>query len=194
MHALDFVAPHCDIRQRLHHVPAGAQVRGVMFRSVGQALQAADKLDKYERQFGSLGRDSIAFYPLADYMVYLASASAVIASPERLYEGMAAIAHDNAQFVSSSLLGQALISTLASDPLRLLEQGIAMRRQMLDYGRWQLVHHGPRDLEMRYFDEYVWIEESHAHAAAGTFNACRIKPRMNTVLLTPYSGSTRFQW
>lgn len=193
-HALDFVAPYCDIRERLLDVPPTAQVRGVYFRSVGQALSAAGKQDSYEQQFGSLSRDSIAFYPLADYLVFLASASAVLSSPERLYEGMAEIAHSNARFVSASLLGQSLIHALASDPLSLLEQGLAMRRQMLAYGRWELLHHGPRDLEMCYFDEYVWIEQAHAHAAAGTFDACRIKPHMTTTLLTPYSGSTRFQW
>lgn len=192
--ALDFVADHCDIRERLKHVPPEAQVRGVYFRSVSQALSAADKLADYEARFGPFAYESIPLYPLSDYLVCLASASAVLRSPEALYEGMAEISRSNARNVTSSLLGQALIHELASDPLSLLEQGLAMRRQMLSYGRWELLHHGPRDLEMRYVDEYVWIEQSHAHAAAGTFDACRIKPHMTTRLLTPYSGSTRFQW
>ena len=124
----------------------------------------------------------------------LASASALLSSPDRLYDGMAEISRGNARSVSASLLGQAVIHTLASDPLSLLEQGLAMRRQLLSYGRWELVRHGPRDLEMRYFDEYVWIEQSHSHAAAGTFDDCRIKPHMTTTLGSPYHGSTRFQW
>jgi uncharacterized protein (TIGR02265 family) len=192
--ALDFVAPHCDIRERLLDVPPEARVRGVAWRSIASALQVAGKLEDYEQQLGSIARDSIAFYPLADYMVSLASASAVLTAPERLYEGMAEISRNNARYLSASLLGQALIHALASDPLSLLEQGLAMRRQTKDYGRWELVHHGPRDVEVRYFDEYVWIEQAHRHAAAGTFDACSIKPNMVTKLLTPYSGSTRFQW
>lgn len=194
MRALDFVAPHCDIRERLLDVPAEARVRGVAYRSITMVLQAADKLTEYEQQLGCVSRDSIAFYPLADYMVCLASASALLATPERLYEGMAEISRSNARYFSASLLGQALIHALASDPLSLLEQGLAMRRQIKDYGRWELVRHGPRDLEVRYFDEYVWIERAQAHAAAGTFDACTVKPNMVTKLTAPYSGSTRFQW
>lgn len=192
--ALEFVAAHCDIRERLADLPADARVRGVAFRSITAALADAGGLPAFEQRFGNPSHDSIGFYPLGDYLLHMASCAAVLYSPERVYEGMAQICRSNARHVSTSLLGKALIHALASDPLSLLEQGLAMRRQMLDYGRWELVHHGPRDLEVRYFDEYVWIEQAHAHAAAGTFDACSIKPTITTRLSGPYSGSSRFVW
>lgn len=192
--ALEFVAPHCDIRERLRAVPAGAQMRGLAFRTISSALERAGKLAQYCERFGPFDCDSIAFYPLGDYLVRLASAAAVLRSPTELARGMWDISRGNAQEFATSLMGKALIEQLASEPLRLLEQGLAMRRQTFQYGRWELVQHGPRELEMIYFDEYVWIEEAVTGAAVGTFDACSIKPKLVTTLRDPYNGSTHFSW
>jgi uncharacterized protein (TIGR02265 family) len=192
--ALEYVAPHCDIKARLAALPLDACVRGVAFRSIVAALEQADKLAAYVTCFGPLRYESLAFYPLAEYLVRLASGAAVLRSRAELYLGMGAISRLNASEMSRSVLGQTLIHALASDPRSLLEQGIAMRRQTCNYGRWELVHHAPRHLEMRYCDEYVWIEQAWTFAALGTFDACRIKPRITTHLDTPYSGSHHFEW
>lgn len=196
MHArtLELVAPYCDLSERLRAVPADASVRGVMFRCTTNKLRSEGKLEAFQEQFGNVHHDSLAFYPLSDHLLHMAAGAAVLLSPERVMEGVGLIARDNARELSSSLLGQTLLHALASDPLSLLEQGLAMRRQTRNYGRWDLLRHGPRDVEVQYTDEYVWIEQSHHHAAMGTFDACSIKPRITTVLTGPYSGSTRFQW
>jgi uncharacterized protein (TIGR02265 family) len=192
--ALEYVAPHCDIKMRLAAVPLDACVRGVAFRSIVAALEEADQLAAYVTRFGPLRYESLAFYPLTEYLVRLASGAAVLRSPADLYLGMNEISRRNAREMSQSVLGQTLIHALASDPRSLLEQGIAMRRQIFNYGQWELVHHAPRHLEMRFRDEYVWIEQACTFAALGTFDACRIKPRITTQLDTPYSGSHHFEW
>jgi uncharacterized protein (TIGR02265 family) len=192
--ALDYVAPHCDIKTRLGVIPLEARIRGVAFRSITVALEEGDKFAGYVERFGSLRYESLAFYPLADYLIRLASAAAYLHSPEDLFLGMGEISRKNAREMTQSLLGQALIHALASDPKTLIEQGLAMRRQICDYGRWELVHHAPRHLEVRYRDEYVWIEQAWTFAALGTFDACRIKPRITTQLDTPYSGSHHINW
>lgn len=191
---LEYVAPHCDIKARLGAVPPTARVRGVVFRSITAALEEADKLSDYVQQFGPLRYDSLTFHPLADYMLRLASAGAFLRSPEELFLGVAEISRRNAREMARSLIGQALIHDLASDPKSLIEQGLAIRRQVCDYGNWELIHHAPRNIEVRYHDEYVWIEQAWTFAALGTFDACRIKPRMRTQLETPYSGSHYFEW
>lgn len=192
--ALEFVAPHCDIRERLRRAPAAALVRGVLFRSISSTLEAAGKLDAYVARFGVLHYESVTFYSLADYLVRLASAGALLRSPPQLALGMQDISRRNAKEFAASLLGKALIEELADEPLRLLEQGLAMRRQTCNYGRWELVRHGPRELEVRYFDEYMWIEDALTAAAIGTFDACSVKPKVETRLRDPYNGSTYFCW
>jgi uncharacterized protein (TIGR02265 family) len=192
--ALEYVAPHCDIKMRLGALPLDASVRGIAFRSIVSALEEADKLAAYVTRFGPLRYESLVFYPLAEYLVRLASGAAVLRSPADLYLGMGEISRRNASEMSQSVLGQTLIHALASDPRSLLEQGVAMRRQTFNYGHWELMHHAPRHLEMRYRDEYVWIEQAWTFAALGTFDTCRIKPRITTQLDTPYRGSHHFEW
>jgi uncharacterized protein (TIGR02265 family) len=192
--ALEYVAPHCDIKERLGAIPLEARIRGVVFRSITAALEGADKLAGYVARFGALRYESLAFYPLAEYLVRLASAGAFLHSPEDLFLGVGEITRRNAWEMTQSLLGQTLIHALASDPKTLIEQGLAMRRQTCDYGRWELVHHAPRQIEVRYRDEYIWIEQAWTFAALGTFDACRIKPSITTQLETPYSGSHHISW
>jgi uncharacterized protein (TIGR02265 family) len=138
--------------------------------------------------------ESLAFYPLAEYLLRLASGAAFLRSPQDLYLGMGEITRRNAHEMTQSVLGQTLIHALASDPKTLIEQGLAMRRQTCDYGHWQLLHHAPRSIEVRYVDEYIWIEQAYTFAAMGTFDACRIKPRITTRLETPYCGSHHIEW
>jgi uncharacterized protein (TIGR02265 family) len=192
--ALEFIAPHCDIRERLRSAPGSALVRGVLFRTIAVALERGGKLERYSERFGPLQYDSLAFYPLGDYLVRLASAGALLRSPSELALGIQDISRCNAKELAASLIGKALIEQLAEEPLRLLEQGLAMRRQTCSYGRWELVRHGPRELEVRYFDEYMWIDDALTAAAIGTFDACSIKPTVVTSLLDPYNGSTHFCW
>lgn len=189
-----YAEPHCDLEARLRVVPEQAQVRGILFFSIAQALADAEKLDAYAERFGQLHYESLSFYPLREYMVRLSSAAAFLTSTQRLYEGIRAISRRNAREMAASLLGQALLHGLASDPRSLLEQGLAMRRQTMDYGRWELVVHGPRKLEMRYVDEFVWLEHAMHAAAEGTFEACSIKPEIRTELRGPYAGSAHFRW
>jgi uncharacterized protein (TIGR02265 family) len=192
--ALEFIAPHCDIRERLRSAPPSGLVRGVLFRTIAGALEHGSKLERYSERFGPLQYDSLAFYPLGDYLVRLASAGAFLRSPSELGLGIQDISRRNAKELAASLIGKALIEQLAEEPLRLLEQGLAMRRQTCNYGRWELVRHGPRELEVRYFDEYLWIDDALTAAAIGTFDACSIKPSVVTSLRDPYNGSTHFCW
>ena len=46
---------------------------------------------------------------------------------------------DFATTFAGSLLGRTMLRILASDPVRLTEQGLAARRQTFDYGHWEIV-------------------------------------------------------
>jgi hypothetical protein len=193
--AIEFIEPHCDIVERLRAVPPTAHVRGLAFGTITEALRRAGLLDAYRARFEhGLRYESLALYPLTEYMVRLASAAAFLYTPQTVYEGIGEISRLNAVESIKSLLGQTLLHELASEPRHLLEQGLAMRRQVYKYGRWELCAHAPQHVEVRYFDEYVWIRQACTYAAIGAFESCRIKPRITTTLDTPYTGSTHFRW
>ena len=180
--AIEYVEPHCDLVERLRALPPSAHVRGVVFTSIKEALRRTGKLEEFGAQFGAFRYESLALYPLAEYMVRLASAGAFLRSPQAVYEGIGEISRLNAAEMTKRLLGQALLHELAAEPERLLEQGLAMRRQVCKYGRWELLTHAPRHVEVRYVDEYVWIRQAWTYAALVTFEGCSIKTRITTTL------------
>src|SRR5512132_4192634 len=122
--ALEFVEPHCDIAERLRVVPKSAFMRGMAFDTIISALESSDKRADYEERFGALRYESLTLYPLAEYMIRLASAGAFLYSADTVYEGIGEVSRLNAVALTASLLGQALLHELASEPGQLLAQGI----------------------------------------------------------------------
>jgi uncharacterized protein (TIGR02265 family) len=192
--ALELVAPHCDIVERLELVPPSACVRGVYFRNVEAHLERAGRLGVYREIFGAERHSALPYYPLSDYLLRIAVAGALVESPERLHQGMFAIARGNAVAFAQSLLGRALFRLLARDPVRLSEQGLAARRQSNTYGHWAMQRHGPNEIEMLYTDEYQWIDSIIAGAAQGTFDACGVNPTLETRMKSRFNGSTLIRW
>ncbi len=191
---MELIAPHCDIVERLRDVPPSARVRGLYFKSVLNVLKSMDRLDAFARVCLPLPRSSIRFYPLGEYLVELAVAGATVTSPSSLHDGIHEITRRNASAFAASVLGRVLIRVLAHDPVRVTEQGLAARRQSTSYGEWTLERHGPRDIEMVYHAEYMWIESAIAGAAVGTFEACHVEAELSTRLRDKYNGSTRIRW
>jgi uncharacterized protein (TIGR02265 family) len=192
--AIELVASHCDIVERLDLVPPSASVRGLWHRNIETQLERAGHLPAYRDYFGTATFAALTYYPLTDYIVRIACAGALMESPARVHEGMYLLARNNATAFAQSLLGRALFRLLARDPVRLSEQGLAARRQSHTYGHWGLVRHGPNEIEMTYEDEYQWIEWIVAGSAHGTFEACGLQARFETRLRSRFSGSTFVRW
>jgi len=192
--ALDLVAPHCDIVTRLGDVPPSARVRGLYFRSVLGVLRSRERLASYDEYFPGERWSSLTFYPVGDYLLRAAVAGALLTSPQSLHEGVFEIGRQNATAFAASLLGRAMLRILDRDPVRLTQQGLAARRQSMSYGEWAIKQAGPRELEMTYHGEYMWIESAIAGAAVGTFESCGVKAELKTVLTDKYNGSTVVRW
>jgi len=191
--ALELVGNHCDIEEHIKLVPATARVRGVIFRPIHAQLQKRGLLEAYNAYFADK-HGAIPFYPLTDYLLRLAVAGALVATPAKLQEGMFSICKGNASEIVQSVLGRALLRLLARDPVRLTEQGLAARRQTTAYGHWSIVRHGERSIEMVYENEYMWIDSAIAGSAVGTFEACGLTPRIETRLVDRFNGSTLIEW
>jgi uncharacterized protein (TIGR02265 family) len=192
--AIQWVAPHCDLVDRLALVPPSAQVRGLYLKSLEAILQRAGRSAMYREFFGGERWSAIRMYPLRDYMIRLAVAGAALNSPGRVYQGMHDIWRTNATTFASSLLGRTMLRLLSHDPVRLTEQGLAARRQTFQYGHWEIVRHGPRSVEMVYREEYIWIDCAIAGGAVGAFESCGIDATLHTKLLNRFDGSTTITW
>jgi uncharacterized protein (TIGR02265 family) len=192
--AIALVAPHCDIAERLEIIPPSAQIRGVWLKAIEKQVAKRGRLDLYRELFPDDRYSALAFYPLADALLRLACSGALVASPERVHEGMSLIMRGNAEAFVDSLLGRVMLRVLSRDPVRLIEQGIAARRQSFTYGRWELRRLGQREIEIAHHDEYIWIESALAGAASGTFAACNLTGEFQTKLIDRFNGSIFVRW
>jgi uncharacterized protein (TIGR02265 family) len=192
--AIALVAPHCDIEERLSLVPPSASVRGLYFNAIEKQLAAHDKLMPYKKYFPRDHFGALGFHPISAYLVRLACAGAFMASPERVHDGMRLITKGNAVAFAESVLGRLMLRVLSRDPIRLLEQAMAGRRQSTNYGQWELVRHSARSMEIIHRQEYMWIESAIAGAGIGTFEACGIQARSETRLTDRLNGSTLWVW
>jgi uncharacterized protein (TIGR02265 family) len=192
--AYKLVAPHCDIEERLRAVPPSAQLRGLYHRSVINMLKQEGKFDAYREYFPDEHWSAMTLYPVGGYLLRLAVAGAILATPDTLHAGMHQAARLNAITVASSLLGRALIRILAKDPVRLTEQGMAAKRQSTTYGEWKIVARGSRFVETIYRTEYIWLDSAIAGSAAGTFEACKINATVQTTLTDRFNGSALVSW
>lgn len=192
--AIEWVAPYCDLVERLAVVPPSARVRGLYLSAFEPLLQRSGHAAAYRRYFAGEHWSALRMYPLRDYMIRLAVAGAALRGPARVHDGMHDVWRTNATTFAKSLLGRTLLRLLANDPVRLTEQGLAARRQTYQYGHWSILRHGPRLIEMVYREEYIWIESAIAGGAVGAFDACGIQVKLTTTLIDRFDGSTLIAW
>jgi len=190
---MELIAPHCDIVERLPLIPPSAQVRAIFLRNVELQVARLGQLEAYKSYFGDELPPAHAFCHVGDYLVRVACAGALVASPERLHEGVFRIAKSNASTFVESLLGRVMLRALSTDPWKLMEQGLAARRQSFTYGHWDMVRHNDRFMEVVHRSEYVWLESEVAGAACGTFEPIGITD-VRTVLVDRFNGSTLIRW
>src|SRR5579872_1339454 len=132
--AIELVAPYCDIVDRLKVIPPSAQVRGVWIKNVEKQVEKQGVLPRYREYFPGDKFSALSFYPVEAFLVRLACAGALVLSPEKVHDGMFLITKGNAESFMETLLGRILLRALSRDPVRLLEQGMAARRQGFNYG------------------------------------------------------------
>jgi len=173
---LEWLAPHCDLEERLPSIPPSAQVRGVWGKILDRQLQERGLFDRYRELLPIHAPRGLSFYPARDLVVQSAVAGALVAGPEELHRGMFEITRDNSRRFAASLLGRTLFRLLSKDPKRLAQQAIASRRQTCNYGGWELLEASEREVRIYLREEYVWIESYLLGAAVGTFEALAASP------------------
>src|SRR5580658_2796387 len=191
--AIELVAPHSDNVERLSVVPPSARVRGVWLKNIESQVERLGRTTEYREYFPNDNYSSLSFYPIEDLLIRTACAGALVTSPEQVHQGMFLLGKGNAESFMASLLGRMMLRVFSRDPVRLLEQGLAARRQSFSYGPWEMRRHSDREVEMIYDNEYWWIESAVTGAARGTFEACKIEAQIETKLIDRFNGSTFFR-
>jgi uncharacterized protein (TIGR02265 family) len=191
---LEAVSPSCDVKQRLAVLPPSARVRGLYFGSIESALEAAGRLAVYRGMFPERF-SALGWHSAHDLMQRLVVGGALIASPERVHEGMFEIGRRNAVAFSESMLGRLMLRVLSRDPRKLLQQGVAGRRQSWSVGgTWRLELVSDRHAVMHMQEEYFYIESYLLGAAQGTFDAIGLAVQTAVELDDPYCGRHVLRW
>jgi uncharacterized protein (TIGR02265 family) len=191
--ALDLVGAHCDLEQRLRDIPPSARARGVWVRNFEHTLEREGTLGRYLAICGHRA-SVIRWYPLDEVVARLAVAGAIHASPRDVKQGMRTLARDQAVLFGESLLGRAMLRVLSRDPVRLLQQGAAARRQTTNYGRWEWDFSQPRRAVVRHREEYAWLDSQVIGSAEGTLGSIGVEARFALVMSDPYNGVMTITW
>ena len=190
---LEAVCEHCDLRERLTLVPPSAKVRGLYFRSIETVLARSGQAERYREVFPERF-PAILWHPASEFLVRLAAGASLLTSAERVHEGMFEIGRRNAVAFAESLIGRTMLRLLSRDPQKLLQQGVAGRRQSYSYGSWELTFPEPRTAVMTMVEEYLYIESYMLGAAHGTFDAISLPVRSEVKLDNPFRGQHILRW
>jgi uncharacterized protein (TIGR02265 family) len=191
--ALELVGKYCDLEKRLLDIPPSAALRGVWLKSFEAALEKRGVLGRYVEIFGDRA-SALKWYPCSDVVSRIAVAGALYTSPPEMQAGIREVAHAQALLFSESLLGRALIRLLNPDPVKVLQQGAAARRQTCNYGRWEHDFSHPGEATVRFYEEYVWLESQVLGSAEGTFASIKRKVNIELTLTNAYDGVMKITW
>jgi uncharacterized protein (TIGR02265 family) len=191
--ALDLVGSYCDLEQRLKDIPPGASARGIWVWNFERVLERRGLLPKYLEFYGTR-LAALEWHPLSESVARLAVAGALFASPREVHAGLRALGRAQAAQFSESLLGKTLIRLLSPDPVRVLQQGAAARRQTCNYGQWEYDFSVPRQARVTHRDEYGWLESQVLGSAEGTFAAIKVPATFDLTLTDRYNGVIHITW
>lgn len=192
---VDFVGGSCDLEQRLLDAPPSARLRGVWISLLEGHLRRRGLEDEYSQFFEPERWSSMRYYWVGEYLKRVAVIGALIAGRENIHTGMYEAVQGNAKGFAGTLLGRTLFRLLSRNPAKLLQQGVASRRQTMTYGRWRITSADEGRLEFSLEEEYIWIESCIAGASREAAEAVGMRDvRVETTLDGPYRGSICIEW
>jgi uncharacterized protein (TIGR02265 family) len=191
--ALDFVGAYCDLEKRLVDIPPAARARGIWVRTFEAEIDKVGQLERYLRIFPSRA-STLGWLPCSEAVARVAVCGALYASPSDVHAGMRRIGQVQPLRFSESLLGRSLIRLLSPDPVRVLQQGAAARRQTCNYGQWDYDFSQPRRATVRHRDEYGWLESQVLGSAEGTLQAIGVNATVELTLEDAYNGVVDIRW
>ena len=191
--AIAEVARYCDVEERAPLIPASAVIRGLYFRSIEDQLVAAGRAQRYREIFPKR-HAALAWYPTREFLYHLVVGAGELLGPERVHEGMFELGRRNARAFAEGVLGKLMLRVLARDPVKILKQALAGRRQSAKPARWALAFPDERTAVMDLIEEYLYIESYELGAAHGTFEAIELPVRIECKLQERFVGQHILRW
>jgi uncharacterized protein (TIGR02265 family) len=190
--ALDLVGKYCDLEQRLRDIPPSARSRGIWVKNLEGAL-GREQLGRYVEICGGPAAP-LVWYPLGEMVARIAVAGALVTSPAEVHAGMRTLGRLQSVRFTESMLGRLLVRLLSRDPVRVLQQGAAARRQTCNYGRWEHDFSEPRRAIVHHYEEYGWLDSAILGSAEGTFEAIEVPATIELRLTDAYNGVMDIRW
>jgi len=187
-------ATYCDLAERLELVPPDAGIRGIYMRGVVSELEQKGLLPKFREAFPEAQESVLQFYPVRDYLARLCYAGVLVASPERVYEGIRDVSRCYAVSFGKSLLGRTIIRALSRTPWQILNQGLAGKKHACNYGEWRLTRTSPTSADLVMNTEYCWIDSSMIGSFEGALMFCGVTPQIEACLTSSFDGVLRVRW
>jgi uncharacterized protein (TIGR02265 family) len=191
--AIHEVGRFCDIEERLTLLPPSTKSRGVYFQSIETVLSKEGRLEKYKQLFPERFA-AVLWYPTSELLSRLVVAGGLLAGPEHVHQGMFEIGRLNAVAFAESLLGKVMMRLLSRDPKKLLQQGVAGRRQGCSVGHWELSFPAERKAVISMHEEYLYLESYMLGAGQGTFDAIGVPVKTRVEQENPFTGKHVLEW
>ncbi len=187
---------HCDIAERLESVKAEQAVRGVWFSMLRDevARRGGGRGEQFDREFGPHDFVTFKMYPVAEYLKRLVVAGALVASPEKVHEGMLDLHRTSVRYFAQSLLGRAIVSLVRPTPLGLYRQISRGRMHIATYGKWIIEPAGDRELKIRIVDEPVYIESAQLGGVLSTLDVCGVEGSATVEMHDRFEGTATVRW
>src|SRR5262245_44656391 len=122
------------------------------FRSIDDMLAGAGRAQRYRDIFPKRYA-ALAWYPTREFLYHLTVGAGELRGPERVHEGMFELGRRNARAFADGILGKLMLRVLARDPVKILKQALAGRRQSAKPARWSLEFPDERTAVMGLIEE-----------------------------------------
>ncbi len=192
----DAAAVHCDAVERLARVRDDQRVRGVWFGMLRDELRRRGPqiYGEFEREVGLHEAVTFKMYPVADYIRRLVVAGALVASPERVHEGMRDLHRSSVGYFARSVLGRAVVSLVRPTPLSFLQQVQRSRALIASFGAQHVTAVGERCIRVHHVDDPVYVESAQRGGLESVFDVCGVEARIHVEMRTAFDGVLTAEW
>ena len=132
-------------------------------------------------------------YPVAEYLRRLVVAGALVASPEKVHEGMLNLHRMSVRYFRG-LVGRAIVSLVRPTPLGFFQQIARSRMHIATYGRWIIDPIAEHKMRVRILDEPVYVESAQLGGVLSSLNVCGVEGSAKLEMHEPFSGTFTVEW
>jgi uncharacterized protein (TIGR02265 family) len=186
---------HTDLEWRLQHIPDRAACRGVFFNMLDTRARAFGvEVQREYRDFFKLHDFSaLRLYPVKDYLTRLVKLAQIQFGGPNIYQGIFQIQEQAFPTWKTTLIGRAGFAIFGANLEAVLDIICRPPSKAQNYGRAELTRIAD-GFEVRFFDEYVYIQHAMAGALKGVARACNKEVKVSVELKDAFEGCVHLKF